>query len=97
MGVARSEAHFLPRFAGSTTRGAFAASRPPQVAREVRQARVWQTSDLLEHGYHVLNVAGSGPRRGPGQSLEPSQVEGDRGLDGLEPRARSRVRLRERV
>jgi hypothetical protein len=49
---------FLPRFAGCTTRGAFAATRPPQVVREVRQQRVWQTSDPLEHGYHTPNVVG---------------------------------------
>src|SRR5215203_6905282 len=74
-GVCRNEAHFLPRFAGSTTRGAFAAIRPPQVAHEVRLGRVWQASDLLEHGYHVLNVAGPGPRHDPGQPLEPSNPQ----------------------
>jgi hypothetical protein len=75
-GVCRNVAHFLPRFACSTTRGAFAVSRPPHVAREARLAGVWQAPDLLEHGYHVLNVAGPGPRHGPGQLLEPSNRSG---------------------
>ena len=88
--VARSEARFLPRFAGCTTRGAFAATRPPQVVREVRQQRVWQTSDPLEHGYHTPNVVGPGPPRAPGELLDPSKVERDRGLVGL----KSRLRLR---
>src|SRR5215212_11716888 len=89
VGLIRSEGHFLPRFAGSTTRSAFPVARPPGVVRELRQPRAWQTSDPLEHGYHVPNVVG--PRRDTGQSFDPSYVEGARGLVSLKPRPRSRV------
>jgi hypothetical protein len=72
VGLVRSEGHFLPRFAGSTTHSAFPVAQPPGVVREVRLPRVWLTSDLLEHGYHIPNVVV--PRRGAGQSLDPSDV-----------------------